>query len=652
MCGIAGIFCLNGKPIDLSSIRLMCDTMNHRGPDDEGYYFTASGPRVALGHRRLSILDLGWTGHQPMSNESGRIWISYNGEIYNYRDLRRTLQGKGHRFRSQSDTEVILHAYEEWGEACVRRFNGMWAFALWDGVRDRLFLSRDRFGVKPLYYLSAGDEFLFASEIKAILAIRPGERVPNLTYLATFLAYGIMDYGEETCFRSIRSLPPGHSMVVTDGGVRVERYWDLAMETQDRSEHSAIEDPRGRGEQFLHLLQDSVRLRLASDVPVGSCLSGGLDSSVIVSLASQLIPGLPTFTSVFPDPACDESGFALEMEKSCQTQAHHVQPDAQGFEEALYRMIWFQDEPGAAYGIFPQWKVMEEASNHVRVILDGQGGDEILAGYHQFLPHYLKTLQEDPAVDRADFEKTRDLLSQFYGPNIADPCQAVTDDIDYRRAALAQDLRQELRARARDYAGPFAHHLDNVLYLALTRDILPGLLHYQDRMSMAFSLESRVPFLDYRLVSFCFSIPYRDKIRNGMTKAILRECLAGSIPESIRLRRDKLGFPAPLSKWIREDLRPLIEDHLLSNRSAERGILDAATIGGRLAEHMKETCDHTWEIWRWLSMEVWFRECIDRQPSEECSCEGAETTGFAGEQGRWTESCRSPMHVDTGAAQP
>jgi asparagine synthase (glutamine-hydrolysing) len=611
MCGIGGIFRANGGPVDPSSVKRMCDVIAHRGPDDEGYYFSPAEPGIGLGHRRLAILDLSETGRQPMPDESGRLWLSFNGEIYNHPEIRETLAARGHRFRSRTDTEVILHAYEEWGIECAARFNGMWAFALWDGVRDRLFLSRDRFGVKPLYYLAREDGFVFGSEIKAILAIRPEERVPNLPYLAAFLAYGMMDHGEETCFRNIRSLPPGHSMVVTADGLKTVRYWDLGQEAAAGVDGTAGPGRRGLEERFLHLLKDAVRLRLASDVAVGACLSGGLDSSAIVSLASSCVQGLPTFTSVFEDPCCDESRFAAQVEERYRTRPHHVRPDAQGFIEALSRMIWFQDEPGAAYGIFPQWKVMEEASHHVRVILDGQGGDELLAGYHHFLPHYLLTLRDDPSVERGDFVKTRDLLKRLYGPQLASPFLRGSDDPEYRKAAIAPDLRTQVPAGSRDFAGPFAHHLDNVLYKALTRDILPGLLHYQDRMSMAFSLESRVPFLDYRLVRFCFTLPYGSKIRQGMTKAILRDAVAGIVPETIRSRKDKMGFPAPLSGWIRGELRPLVHDLLLSDRPAGRGVLDPVTVKKRLEDHMNASCDHTWEIWRWLSLEVWFREFID-----------------------------------------
>jgi asparagine synthase (glutamine-hydrolysing) len=401
-------------------------------------------------------------------------------------------------------------------------------------------------------------------------------------------------------------------MIVTADGIKIERYWDLGVEVAAEEESMNRWDVRTREERFFNLLQDAVQLRLCSDVALGACLSGGLDSSAIVSLASSRIQDLPTFTSVFEDSSCDESHFALQVEKRYRTRPHHVRPDVQGFKDALSRMIWFQDEPGAAYGIFPQWKVMEEASRHVRVILDGQGGDEILAGYHHFLPHYLKTLQEDPTVDSKVFRENTHLINMLYGPDFAGPYKGAMEDVAYRNRALATDLRADAAVPVRDFRGPFSHHMNNVLYMALTRDILPGLLHYQDRMSMAFSLESRVPFLDYRLVKFCFAIPYGAKIRQGMTKAILRDAFAGMVPDSIRGRRDKMGFPAPFSKWIREDLRPLVSDLLLSNSSAERGILDPGTVARRLEEHMEGRTDHTWEIWRWLSTEIWFREFIDR----------------------------------------
>ncbi len=622
MCGIAGIYNRKGKPFPEIIIKAMCDIQRHRGPDGDGYYFSwdsqgnyqESAARVGLGHRRLAIIDLSESGRQPMCNETGSIWITYNGEIYNYGDLKRDLLSCGHRFKSFTDTEVILHAYEEWGEDCVNRFNGMWAFAIWDENRETLFLSRDRFGIKPLYYLIDKDEFLFASEIKAILAIRPEERIPNRSYVATFLTYGLMDHGEETFFERIRSLPPGHSMKISKTGIELNQYWTLPVETDSDAKYPTQNPSKKLKEAFLELLRDSVRLRLISDAPLGSCLSGGLDSSSIVSLASKDFDALPCFSSVFEGEPCDETPFAEDIIDRCQANPHWVSPDLGEFFDVLPKIVWYQDEPGSAYGTFPQWKVMENASRHVRVLLDGQGGDELLAGYHHFLPHYLLTAENDPNLSIGDFQKIRNEINDTYGATVApsdimDP----NEDLNYRKQILTPELMRNASLTQRHFKGPYADHLDNVLFYALKRDILPSLLHYQDRMSMAFSIESRVPFLDYRLVQFCFQMPYREKIKHGMTKAILRESMAGILPESIRNRRDKQGFPAPLSKWIRDGLGQGIQNYLFSGSLEQRGIIDIETARVRFGNHVKGDADHTWEIWRWLTLEVWYREFIDKK---------------------------------------
>ncbi|MEW6667484.1 MAG: asparagine synthase (glutamine-hydrolyzing) [Thermodesulfobacteriota bacterium] len=619
MCGIAGILSCDGATPSREELITMCRILRHRGPDGEGFYQSPplNGPagdplfRIALGHRRLKIIDLSDAGRQPMANEDGKIWVTYNGEIYNFREIRKTLESAGHRFRSGTDTEVILHAYEEWGEECTARFNGMWAFALWDEEKKRLHLSRDRFGVKPLYVLVKDHEILFASEIKAILAVRSEERVPNIDYAATFVTHGLMDHGEETFFRNIRSIPPGHSMIVTPEGSRTVRYWDPAAQVGTGASpcSASSEDP---AEEFLSLLEDSVRMRLSSDAPLGSCLSGGLDSSSIVALASRHFPHIPTFTTVFADPSCDETPYAEAMVRCYETQPHWERPGPQEFMDLLGRMIWHQDEPGSAYGIYPQWKVMEAASGHVRVLLDGQGGDELLGGYTYFLPHYLKTLKEDREVRESHFHEAQAAVKGQYGPAFAATYEpGCNGDLRYRQEVLDPALRARGMVKEKDYRGPFMHHLDNVLFRSLTRDILPALLHYQDRMSMAFSIESRVPFLDCRLVEFCFTLPYHHKIHHGTTKVILRKAMAQLLPPLILGRRDKLGFPAPLSGWVRGGLRRPILDILESARSLERGILHPPTVHNRLHAHIRGETDHTWEIWRWLSLEIWFREFID-----------------------------------------
>ncbi len=642
MCGVAGIYHLNGGHEAPQSLQLMCDVQRHRGPDAGGFLLfpelqtshskgatpiriceqeesRSSGQlqkenkfKLGFGHRRLAIIDLSEAGHQPMANETGRIWITYNGEIYNFQELRRELTAFGHMFRSNTDTEVIIHAYEQWGEVCVNRFNGMWAFAIWDSEQQHLFLSRDRFGIKPLYFLAGPDEFIFASEIKAILSVRRDQRIPNIPHIATFITHGLMDHDSETFFRNVKSVPPGHSLRVSRAGIRLQKYWELRPAyDQVNVQDNGINDLQDR---FYALLKDAVSLRLTSDAPLGSCLSGGLDSSAIVSIAAASRPNLPCFTSFFEEEGWNEAHHAEAVANRFQTDSHWIAPQVTAFQETLDNLIWYQDEPCAAYGTFPQWKIMEEASKHIRVLLDGQGGDELLGGYLHFLPHYLKALQQDPRYDRSNFRSAQNHIHNHYNKELATPYDPRHGDrLESRRAVLSSELRAECFIPSRGFNGPFSNHLDNVLYFSLTRDILPSLLHYQDRLSMAFSIESRVPFLDYRLVEFAFGIPYDEKIFNGTTKLILRKSMAGRLPESVRLRRDKMGFPAPLAKWIRNDLKEPIHDTLFSSKMYQRGILNHKIIGQRYEDHLTGKSDHTWEIWRWLTLETWFRCFIDKE---------------------------------------
>lgn len=624
MCGIAGILSISDGSTLNDEIRAMCQCLYHRGPDGEGIYphRPAGGDwpqsQIWLGHRRLKINDLSDAGRQPMSNEDGTVWITFNGEIYNFKEIKTLLQSFGHQFRSQTDTETIIHAYEQWGVECVKRFNGMWALALWDENRRQLWLSRDRFGIKPLYYLLDKGTLLFASEIKAILAVRPAERQPNVSYLATFLVHGRMDHGDETCFAGIKALPPAHSLTFSPEAIAEQKYWSLSREgLQNWKDVCELKDGTP-AEEFLGLLENAVKIRLMGDVPLGCCLSGGLDSSSIVALATRHTNMLSTFSAVFPGHSCDESFYAREIVRHFKTQPRWVQPNVSDFMETLTKIVWHQDEPGVAYGTFPQWKIMERASGEVRILLDGQGSDELLGGYHLFLPHYLKTLYEDQrfgadSVSEAQKEIAAVLGQRTSAAHAVEGCRA----LQYRTAILNRDIRNLNSARPQMYQGPLSTHLDNVLFFALTRDILPALLHYQDRISMAFSIESRVPFLDYRLVEFCMGLPFQEKINGSTTKNILRKAMEGILPPRVCNRRDKLGFPAPLSQWLQKELKEPVQDYLLSDKLKQRGIIDPATMQKRLQQHTQGEKDHTFEIWRWLALEIWFREFIDQKTSTE-----------------------------------
>ncbi|MBI3965333.1 MAG: asparagine synthase (glutamine-hydrolyzing), partial [Chloroflexi bacterium] len=590
------------------------------------------------------------------------------GEIYNYLELVPELQAHGHHFRSRTDTEVIIHAYEQWGEDCVRRFNGMWGIALWDTRRRTLFCSRDRFGVKPFYYRVANGTFSFATELKALLAHDPSARVPNYPYLLRFLLTSIFDDGDETFFEGIHLLLPAHSLTLhlpafrphdseiagqRDSGIagrpsrypaislsrnqgatglRVARYWDWHPESRSQYDYT---DPAGT---LRELLIDSVRLRLRSDVPVGTCLSGGLDSSAIVAIASGLRDApISTFSALYDDPECDERRFVDTINERFNTEPHPVYPDGQDLAEVLPRIVWHQDGPTAGPGLYSQWHVMRTAHGHVKVLLDGQGGDELLGGYYHYFGDYLATLAER-AVGRADvaagLRLVRELpaISGLTGRNQIFPLlKNYTPDFArrrYRRAMgteTSDDVHAELLGlvngnrvppgRARERPRRFSNRLNDSLYYALTRDSIPALLHYEDRNSMAFSIEARVPFLDYRVAEFCLGLPFHEKINGATTKDVLRRAIRGLVPDEIVDRRDKKGYPTPLAHWLRGRPGDWARDVLFAPECRARHIFDPDVVAAKLAAHRDGRQDYSWQIWRWLTVELWFQQFVDQSSS-------------------------------------
>jgi asparagine synthase (glutamine-hydrolysing) len=621
MCGIAGFWHTDGRSADEPTLRRMIAVQRHRGPDGEGYH--VDGP-VGLGHARLRIIDLTPAAAQPMTNEDGTLWLTYNGEIYNYVELMAELRALGHTFRSRSDTEVILHAYEEWGERCVERFNGMWAFALWDARRRLLWCSRDRFGVKPFYYLWDGETFAFASEIKALLVFQPEARRPNYPYLLHFLTSGLFDDGSETAFAPVKSLRPAHSLVVRGGALRISRHWDY-----DPARRAAYDYAKPE-QTFRELLEDAVRLRLLrSDVPVGTCLSGGLDSSAIVALSTRLLDvPVRTFSAVYDEPEANERPYMEIVGERCHTVPHLIQPQPAHFLDIVPRIVWHQDEPTAGPGLYSQWHVMQRACGIVTVLLDGQGSDELLGGYHHFFGPYLATLLRRGL--RGDWRAWPRLAADARAiaalagrsqvlaalrPYLPAPLRVLYRT--WRGTEASGDVHPDLRALVgrqaivRDYPRRFADPLDDALYWAVTSMSIPGLLHYEDRNSMAFGLEAREPFLDYRLVEFCLGLPFEQKIAGATTKAIMRRALRGIVPDAVLDRRDKKGYPTPLARWLRGSLRQPIADLLLGSRLRERGILRPEVIGRKLNLHAAGSHDYSWEIWRWLTLELWFEQFID-----------------------------------------
>ena len=619
MCGIAGIFNRGGEPVTAAELVAMARVQAHRGPDDEGLWTAGN---IGFSHRRLSIIDLSDAAHQPMENEDGSVVMVTNGEIYNYIELMAELKEKGHVFRSRSDTEVMVHAYEEWGEDCVTRFNGMWAFALWDAREKKLLLSRDRFGIKPLYYTLDGDRLLFSSEIKALLEVLPSLREPNYPYLGHFLATSFQDDGEETFFKDVRQLLPARSMTVTAAGINIRRHWYYSRE-EARSKYD-YSDTDGT---FRFLLTDSVRLRMRSDVPVGTCLSGGLDSSTIVALASGMIDGkVKTFSSIYEEKEANEIRYVEAVVKKYRPEEYLIRPDQKELFDLLPLMIYHQDEPCSAPGLFSQWHVMKVAKGRVKVLLDGQGGDEILGGYFHFFPPYMATLAKEGLGFRparllklaADARSIRELTGHNFALSTIFYFlpRKERERLKSKRMLSGTPLHPELigAMKANPVKRPCpakaGNDLDTALYSSIERDTLPALLHFEDRDSMAFSLEARTPFLDYRLVEFCLGLDCTDKIDGTVTKAILRRTMEGTVPQEVINRRDKMGFPTPVSRWFRNS--PRAEEIIFSGPFLSRNLIEPGAARRAFEEHKKGERDHGLAIWRWINTELWFRRFIDR----------------------------------------
>jgi len=643
MCGITGIFHFENDPLNLTLLRRMTAVLTHRGPDDEGYVlFGGHSPHLVpveisngeeleriqgsdspvhgLGHRRLSIIDLSPAGHQPMANEDGSVWLAYNGEVYNYLELRRELQGQGHSFHSRTDTEVVVHGYEEWGTDCLNHFNGMWAFALWDNRKKVLFCARDRFGIKPFYYHLDDKRMVFASEIKSLLQDPSITRIPNEALIHDYLRYGYVDHTDETFFDGIHQLRGGHYLVVDFSGRKVKkpvpiRYWDI-----DPSSKHQTSGARTPAREFLELFEDSIRLRLRSDVPLGTCLSGGLDSSSIVCLASRLMNRhmQRTFSSCFEDEDYDERRYIREVLSMTKADGSLIFPDPQSLFQEIQNLLWFQEEPFYSTSVYAQWNVFRLAeAKGVKVVLDGQGADEILGGYHSALGYHLS--------DK--------ILSKDFYPEV----KGIRRELGYSYKWIAKSLfislvpfrwiewaRRLLFSRYREInlkGGDLSRilpckkfgtdHFQNFLYHMVMAISLPALLHYEDRNSMAFSIESRVPFLDHRVVEFLFSVPSEWKTHRGVTKRILRESMDGVLPEKVRSRPDKLGFVTPEAVWFRTVLKGKIEEILESESLKDRGYFNLPDVRKKLDDHCSGRKNMSDTIWRWVNLELWLRSFID-----------------------------------------
>jgi asparagine synthase (glutamine-hydrolysing) len=620
MCGICGIVDLDGPP-ERETVRRMAAAIAHRGPDGDGFFFDDG---VALGHRRLAILDLSDAGLQPFASDDGRYQLLHNGEVYNYRELRAELEGKGHRFRTGTDTEVVLAAFREWGEACVRRFNGMWAIAVWDREERSLFCSRDRFGVKPFLYRLDGSRFAFASEIKAFRADRCRPLRANPRVVRDYLEQGYLDHTVETFVDGIVRLPPAHSLRFDRNGLRIERYW--ALEERD----APAGDP---ADAFRELFLDSVRLRLRSDVPVGTALSGGLDSSAIAVTVDHLLETeaenarpvgerQKTFTAYFEDKGFDERPYAEAVVDRTRTDAHWISYTDTDLVDSLPAVIDAQEEPFGSASIVSQWWVWRAAGREgLKVMLNGQGADEILAGY----PVYYGSRYAD-LLTQARLRELGGELSAFrrlHGASAARAAAVVArpllpDALKWRlRArvtgggALTTDALKRLPTAISPEPNTFHDHLRRQLHVILAARGLPELLHYEDRNSMSHSMEARLPFLDYRLVELMFSLDGAHLISGGKTKVVMRRALSDLFPPVVRDRVDKLGFVTPGGRFFRGALGDLALDLFRSKELRERGFVDGEAAAKRLLRHRAGELEAGFELWRAMNLELWARAFVD-----------------------------------------
>ena len=629
MCGICGIFFTNRREmVDPAILAGMNRRILHRGPDDEGFFVEDN---VGLAMRRLSIIDVK-TGHQPLANETDSVWIVYNGEIYNHQQLRTELQAKGHQYRTQSDTETIVHLYEEYGRDCVKHLRGMFAFVIWDRGKRRLFAARDRLGIKPFYYQWDGRRFLFASEIKAILAF-PGIRPEfNESTLAEYLAFGYIS-GEATMYRGIHKLMPGHTLQIDEPGtLSVERYWDLTVPVD---ESSRSRDYYVR--TYRELLEEAVSSHLMSEVPLGVFLSGGLDSSAVAALTARARGDqIETFAVGYGEEEFSEFAYARQVARHINSKHHEVRLSREEFFNTLPHLIWHEDEPIVWPSSVSLYSVARLARERVTVVLTGEGSDETLAGYTRYAWTLLNSRLDriyrsvTPSALRNALRKA--LATSPLGASLHRKLEHTFLMRDgqswpsfyfdnFYSAFSGSEQLQLLTMQAREVAGdayagslePWERSSGDLLHRMLYSDInsyLIELLMKQDQMSMAASVESRVPFLDHVLVEFTASIPAKYSIEGLAGKFILKSAVEDLLPREI-IYRKKMGFPTPWAYWLAGRQLDQLQQLLTEERTVRRGLFGREAISRLFEEHRAGTRDHGNRIWRLLNLETWLRVCIE-----------------------------------------
>lgn len=633
MCGITGFIDLwntsnaRGDEARAATLDSMCRVIRHRGPDDQGVMLT---PGVALGMRRLSIIDLAG-GRQPISNEDETVTIVFNGEIYNYRDLQATLQSRGHKFKTNSDTETVVHAYEEFGSSCVDHLRGMFAFAIWDAREQKLFIARDRVGKKPLYYsITRSGALVFGSELKSLLEHPEVERTINPRALDAYFSLGYVP-DPISIFENVEKLPPGHYLTYKDRRLCVERYWDFSYDANGNG-HSASDYL----EELRALLEEAVKLRLVSDVPLGAFLSGGVDSSTVVGLmAGQMTQPVKTFSIGFNEDSYDELKYARLTAKKFGTDHHEflVTPD---ICEVVDQLAWHFDEPFADSSAIPTYVVSKLAREHVKVVLTGDGGDELFAGYTRYLTEQQRSKFDlVPRIVREGLMEpvSRGLPHGAWGRNYLhnvslDPIGRYLDNVSVftglnKGSLYTADFSDQLRdsSHLNSYFRELSLNvktkapLDSLLYID-SKTYLPGdILTKVDRMSMAVSLEARVPLLDHKLIEFVTRIPAAMKLAGNETKHLFKKAIADLVPAEI-INRPKQGFGVPIQAWINQQLRERIRDTLNDPRTLQRGYVSRSHVELLLDEHERGRRDHAMGLWSLLMLELWHRQYVDTPAPE------------------------------------
>jgi len=627
MCGIAGRFNFDPlRPVSRDVLEAMTDAVTHRGPDASGYHLA---PGIGLGHRRLSIIDLS-TGDQPLANEDGTVWTVFNGEIYNFAEVRSELVALGHRFRTGSDTEVIVHGYEQWGERCVERFRGMFAFAVWDARARRLLLARDRVGVKPLYYAELpGRGVVFGSELKSLLEDPDVPREWRPDAIDAFLTLLYIP-APATIYKGIHKLEPGHVLVAEKGSIRTSRYWDL--------EFTGTGDARREAdylEELDALLRESVALRQIADVPLGAFLSGGIDSSAVAAYMVETSTRPPVTISVgFDHAAYDELAHAQRVAEhlGCEFHPRRVTPDV---VTLLPKLAWHFDEPFADSSAVPTYYVSKAARELVTVALSGDGGDELWAGYAR---HRVEQWEHQARGTLGPAAVVAGMLGRALPLSVkgarslrhlgADPAHAYA--LKHAYGMFEPDAKTRLYsgdfAASVRHADPFAAFrdayrrcrsidaVDRGLYVDVHTYMVDDVLTKVDRMSMAVSLEAREPLLDHRLLEFAARVPAALKLKDGRGKHLLRRALEAKVPREI-LARGKQGFEAPIGEWLRGPLAPMADELLGDGRLRGRGIFNDGEVTRLWTEHRGGRADHRHRLWQLMMLELWFRQFIDRAPA-------------------------------------